>query len=170
MINPTVLARAIEEMLTHNTLAFEEVKIRFQIAGGTDAALAIADVPWELKLAGLVVLSGRTTAEGDAHFFMLPNETLTLTIFNTDYNVTLHAGVAAVTTLAGQQKRLDILGYMTGYLLDGRPGAGGTQPDDGTNGPVTQQGALNFQTDQGVLIDAIIGNNTQTALTNNAGV
>ena len=49
-----------------------------------------------------------------------PSETLTLRVFDTDYTITLVDAYQAGTVTAGFQKRLDTLGYMTGYLLTPR--------------------------------------------------
>ena len=144
------------------------VKIRFQIAPGTDANLGIAGVDFEILSAGTQISTGQTNADGEIDVPLQPllTGTVTVRIFDSDFDLTLHPGLQAVTTLAGQQKRMDILGYITGYQLDT---VGNGTPDDGTDGPKTQQAIMNVQADANIAIDGTVGNQTRTEMTNRAG-
>lgn len=157
-----------EDVLNTLVITRDVVKIRFQIAPGTGAGLGIADVDYKILSGGTEIVSGKTTADGEVEIPLQPLLTgaVTVKIFDTDYNVTLHKGLEAVTTLKGQQKRIDILGYMTGYQRD--PIANDV-PDDGTDGARTQQSIMNVQTDGNLTIDGDIGNQTRTELTTKAG-
>lgn len=164
------VARTSEGEDLTNTLSVtrEVVKIRFQIAPGTDANLGIADAEYRILSGGTEITSGQTNAEGEIEVPLQPLLTgaVTVRIFETDYNLTLHAGLEAVTTRKGQQKRFDILGYMTGYQLSP---IGSDAPDDDNDGPRTQQSIMNLQADSGISIDGAIGAQTRTQLTNKAG-
>ena len=166
MTIPIHLARALSELSSRNILTLRRVKLRFQIGGGTDDALGVENATWTLTLNGRAVGNGTTGADGEVSFLISPGETLVLNIFDTDYNIRLHAGLQPVTQRNGQQKRLDALGYMTGYL---RTPIASDQPDDGTDGPRTRQSLLQFQTDETLRMDSVPGNRTRTALTNKLG-
>jgi hypothetical protein len=164
---PTVLARSIADAITGNMVAMVTVRFRFQIGGGTEDALGIEGADWRALQNDAQIASGRTPATGEVSFLMNPGEEAVLEILGTEYRVTLHPGIAANDTLAGRQKRLDMLGYMTGYQLT--PIADNA-PDDGTDGPRTQQAIMNFQMDQNIGVDGEIGNQTAQALARAAGV
>jgi hypothetical protein len=157
-----------EDLVNTLTTVLEVVKIRFQIAPGTGANLGIADAEYKLLSGSTEIASGTTTADGEIEVPLQPLLTgaVTVRIFESDFNLTLHGGLEAVTTLKGQQKRYDILGYHTGYLRDV---VGNGLPDDGRDGPKTQQCIMNVQTDGSLAIDGTVGNQTRTELTSKAG-
>lgn len=167
---PASTARTSEGETLVNTLTtvLDTVKIRFQIAPGIDANLGIASADFRILVAGTEISSGQTNADGEVEVPLQPLLTgpVTVRIFESDFNITLHGGLQAVTTRAGQQKRFDILGYMTGYQ---RTLVGNAAPDDGTDGSKTQQSIMNLQTDASLTIDGEVGNNTRTQLTTRAG-
>lgn len=157
-----------EDLANTLTAVTGVVKIRFQIAPGTDAGLGIASVPFRILSGGTEIGNGSTNADGEVEVPLQPLLTgaVVVRIFETDFNLTLHPGLQAVTTRAGRQKRYDILGYMTGYQL---VPIGSAVPDDGTDGARSQQSIMNFQTDSNLGIDGAEGNNTRTQLTTKAG-
>ena len=157
-----------EDLVNTLTTVREVVKIRFQIAPGTGAGLGIADADYKISAGGAEIATGKTNADGEVEVPLHPllTGTVTVRIFESDFNLTLHGGLEAVTTLKGQQKRYDILGYMTGYL---RNTVGNSAPDDGTDGSKTQQCIMNVQTDGNLAIDGTVGNQTRTELTSKTG-
>jgi hypothetical protein len=161
------LARSIERLLTRNVLALRVIKLRLQTAGGTGADLGVANAPFTVSLAELQVASGQTDANGELTLLIAPGEVLQVQMLDTTYNVAFGPAMEALTNLRGQQKRLEVLGYLTGYLLSP---LGNDIPDDNTDGPRTRQAALNFQTDQNLTIDAVIGPDTRNALRTATGV
>ncbi len=163
---PISLARSLEALLTRNVLALRLVKLRFQIAGGTGGDLGIGHAPFTVLLDGAEVAAGQTDANGELILLIVPGETLEVQLLDTTYNVSFGPVLDAATTLGGQQKRLELLGYLTGHLLTPLANA---VPNDGTDGPRTRQAALNLQTDQNLAIDADIGTNTRNALTTAVG-
>jgi hypothetical protein len=160
------VARSVANLESRNVLTLRRVKVRFQFGAGADDALGIEGVNWSVSLNGAVVTSGITDAKGEVSFLMSPNETVVLNIFDTDYNVTMHPGLEAATERDGQQKRLDMLGYMIGYL---RNPIGSNRTDDDQDGPLTRQAILNFQTDSNLHMDSVPGRRTRGELTNIVG-
>ncbi len=157
-----------EELVNTLVVSREVVKIRFQIAPGTDANLGIADVDYEVHSGGAVIKSDKTNADGEIEVPLQPLLTgaAIVKIFDTDYSLTLHAGLEGIRTRKGQQKRYDILGYMTGYQLTPIASA---VADDGSDGPRTQQSIMNVQADSNISIDGGVGNQTRTQLTTKTG-
>ncbi len=168
--NPAPVGRTSEGEDLANTLTTitDVVKIRFQIAPGTDAGLGIASADYRILVGGTEHSTGQTNADGEIEVPLQPLLTgnVVVRIFDSDFNLTLHGGLQAVTTLAGQQKRYDILGYITGYQLST---VGNSAPDDGTDGTKTQQAVMNVQADSNLSIDGTVGNQTRTQLTTRAG-
>lgn len=150
------------------TVVLGVVKIRFQIAPGTGAGLGIPSADFRILSGGTELSRGQTNADGEVEVPLLPllTGTVTVNIFGSDYNMSLHPGLQPVDTLAGQQKRCDIMGYITGYQLGT---AGNAAPDDGRDGPKTQQAFMNVQHDGDLSIDGNIGNATRTDMTTKAG-
>lgn len=157
-----------EDLANTLTTITDVVKIRFQIAPGTDAGLGIASANYEILVGGTSHSTGQTNADGEIEVPLQPLLTgpVVVRIFDADYNLTLHGGLQAATTRAGQQKRYDILGYITGYQRDL---VGNAAPDDGLDGVRTQQAIMNFQTDANLAIDGTVGPATRGELVTRAG-
>ena len=115
------LTKTIQGLTLLNTLVVPtgEVRLRFQIAPGTVSGLGIAGAQFSLLFGGAQFASGQTDANGELGIPIqqLLSGTVVVRIFDTDYNVSLHPGLQSPESLAGQQKRLDIMGYITGYQL-----------------------------------------------------
>jgi hypothetical protein len=150
------------------TVVLGVVKVRFQIAPGTGADLGIASADFTISSGGTEITRGQTNADGEVEVPLLPllTGTVTVGIFGSEYNMSLHPGLQPVNTLAGQQKRCDIMGYITGYQLGT---VGNSPPDDGRDGVKTQQAFMNVQHDGDLSIDGTIGNGTRTDMTTKAG-
>lgn len=156
--------RTADGLVDVNTLILRCVNIRFQIAPGVGAGLGIADAPYTVSVGGVQVINDRTTADGEVRVPVVAPEhgVPVLRIFDTDFNVNLHAGLTSIDTLAGQQKRLDHLGYLTGYQLT--PIANEV-PDDGRDGARTQQSIMNLQIENALTLDGEVGRNTKAKIT-----
>jgi len=165
---PTARTAEGEDLVNTLVVSREVLKIRFQIAPGTDANLGIADVDYKILSGGTEIKSGKTTADGEIEVPLQPLLTgaVVVKIFDTDYNLTLHPGLEGIRTRKGQQKRYDILGYMTGYQLTPIASA---VADDGTDGTRTQQSIMNLQADSNISIDGGVGPNTRAQITTKAG-
>ena len=157
-----------EDLVNTLVISRDIVKIRYQIAPGTEAGLGIANADFKILSGGTEIKSGKTNADGEIEVPLQPLLTgaVTVNIFGTDFNLTLHKGLEVVTNRKGQQKRFDILGYATGYQRD--PVANNV-PDTGTDSARFQQAIMNLQTDSNLDIDGIIGVNTRNDLTSKAG-
>jgi hypothetical protein len=139
--------RTAAKLSTGNVFVFRKVPLRFQITPGTQEGVGIAGLDYTITLDGKIVGTGTTDADGEVE---VPLDALiqgspVLRILDTDYHLHLHPGLQPLDTLAGQQKRLDHLGYMTGYLTEP---IGSAVPDDGVDSPRTQQAIMNFQMDR----------------------
>lgn len=138
-----------------NTIVMPTVRIRFQICGGTDAGLGVAGVPYQVLLNGTKLKDDTTDANGECtvEILVIQQGGAVLHIFDTDYNLSFSL-LQALTTMKGQQKRLEIMGYFTGYQIIPQ---GNLPVDDGNDTPAFQQAIMNFQTDQVIGMDGIIG-------------
>jgi peptidoglycan hydrolase-like protein with peptidoglycan-binding domain len=156
--------RTMPDLMGLNVLTLMTIPLRFQIAPGTAASLGIADVDYTISFDGSEIAGGQTNADGEVSIPLLAlmgTLPAVLRILDTDFNLTLHPGLQATNRMDGRQRRLEHLGYMTGYQL---VAIGGDQPDDNTDGPRTQQAIMNFQMDESLTVDGDTGNQTTTKL------
>jgi hypothetical protein len=142
------------------------LRIRFQICGGTAEGLDVPGADYEVRRGGTVIRRGTTRPGEDIEIHYRAGQEHRLRIFDTDYVIRPHAGLAPVTELAGAQKRLEILGYLTGYQLEPLED---DPPDDSVDGPRTQQAIMNFQADRGLRLDGLLGEETRRSLEEAAG-
>jgi len=148
------------EGLTHlNTLAMPSVRIRFQICPGVDPGLGIAGAAYKILSNGAEFKKGTTDANGEVAvpILLITQGGCALHIFDTDFDLSFHV-LQTLTTVAGQQKRFDIMGYNTGYQLVALLN---NVIDDGVDNERFQQAIMNFQTDQVIGIDGVIGPKTR---------
>ena len=157
------VTRTADDLDHGNTLVLPDVKVRFQIAPGTASGLGIDGAEYVLLISGTEIGRDRTNADGEIALPLraVMDRTLTVRIFETEYAFEIHPGLQAIDTRRGQQKRLDIAGYMTGYQ---RSAVGSDEPDDGTDGTRTQQSILNLQADSDIGVDGDIGPQTLGAI------
>lgn len=152
-------ARTQKDLPHKNTLVLRKLKVYFQRfpgKGGTDADRAINDVEYVLRVAGRVVDKGKTAADGSIEMMVPAGQPAELEIFGTKYDVKIHNWLEPETQVKGQQRRLSMLGYELG------------EPD-GRFGEKTDRAALNFQADQGLEPDGIIGSGTRSRLKSEFG-
>jgi hypothetical protein len=162
-----IIARTAEGLAHLATLVLPSVRIRFQICPGTEAGLGIAGVDYQVLSNGAVFRSDVTDANGEATvpILLINQGGAVLRIFGTDYNLTFHP-LTALTTVTGQQKRLDVMGYFTGYQL---LALANNPIDDGNDTTFFQQAIMNFQTDQVIAMDGVIGPVTRGKMQTAAG-
>lgn len=161
------VARTVPDRAHHNTLAVLPVRLRFQIAPGTGSGLGIAGLTYEIRIDDHLVFRGTTSADGEA---LIPYGPLTLgpvilRMMDTDYQIQLYPALQLITNFAGLRKRLETLGYLTGYLTLPLQG----QPDVDEDSVETQQAILNLQADQGQTIDGDVGRQTRDRLHQQVG-
>jgi Putative peptidoglycan binding domain len=130
----------------------------------------IAGIEFQVTIAGAIVQSGTTGADGRVDVRVPVGGTSTLQLMSSgtvaaEYQITVDDGTPdAVTTLTGQQQRLRMLGYHIGHT---GPDSNGVE---GTLNAATESAILDFQADRGLVTDAVVGPITQGRLTARAGV
>ncbi len=161
------VTRTSEGLTVLNTLVMPTVRVRFQICPGNRAGLGIANVPYQVLLNGAKLKDDTTDANGEAtvEILVIQQGGAVLHIFDTDYNLSFSV-LHALSATPGQQKRLEVLGYFTGYQLVALLN---NPVDDGVDTPGFQQAIMNFQTDQVLAIDGIIGPKTRASMQNVGG-
>jgi len=139
------LTRSLADLNVSNMLTLGILKVRFQLAPGAGDDLGIANADYTIAFEGEDEPrhQGKTNAAGevpvpvlDLVAGMLGSAPLVIEILGTRYALRLHPGLESMKSFKGLQKRLDALGYMTGYQLEP---LGNAKPDDGLDGPRTQQ-------------------------------
>ncbi len=161
------VTRTSDGLAILNTLVMPTVRLRFQICPGTDAGLGIAGAPYQVLLNGAKLKDDTTDANGEAtvEILVIVQGGAVLHIFDTDYNLSFSL-LQALTTTPGQQKRLEVMGYLTGYQLAPQLNSA---VDDGNDTPAFQQAIMNFQTDQVIAMDGTIGPVTRGKMQTAAG-
>jgi hypothetical protein len=135
------------------------IKIMFQVfpgVKGTNAQRGIAGVPYTAKTGNGSVMSGTTAADGGVSLLVLTDDDITLTIFDTDYLISVKGSIEASNITKGVQRRLSLLGYELGDI-------------DGSVGKWTDRSLLNLQADSNLNADGNINNRTQTQLVTDFG-
>ncbi|WP_394845908.1 peptidoglycan-binding protein [Pendulispora brunnea] len=157
--------RTMPGSASYNTVRLPTtIPVRFQLAPGTGPNLGIANADYTVGLEGEPPLAqGKTDATGQVPVLLAAFwvGTPIIEILGTRYEVHLHSELASIKTLAGVQKRLDALGYMTGYQL---VPIGDAEPADGVDGARTQQAILNFQSDHEFVMNGFLSNETLNAI------
>jgi hypothetical protein len=153
------VARTQKGLAHRNTLGLRKLKLFFQCfpgKAGSDAQRAIAAVDYTLRIAGRVVDKGQTAADGSIELLLPAGLAAELEIFGTKYDLTGTPWLEPVADVIGQQRRLSMMGYAIGN-------------PDGTAGEKTDRSALEFQADQGLGPDGVIGGGTRGKLTSEFG-
>lgn len=154
----TLIQRIAEGNAGHNTLKAKHLKIYFQRfpgKNGSDADRGIADVEYTLTVGGRVN-KGKTAADGLVHVLICAGQLAGLAIFGTTYTLQIDNHLEAVTDVHGRQRRLSMLGYELG-----KP--------DGVWGKESDRAALNFQGDEGLSPDGVVGPQTGPKLRSTFG-
>jgi hypothetical protein len=158
-----VVSRTLSSLNSLNTLTLPFARIRFQICPGIGGGLGVSGVSYTVSVLGFTIKTDTTDADGEATVPALPG--VVLRIFDTDYNLS-SAPLQAVTSVAGQQQRLGVTGYFTGYQLTA---LANNPVADGNDTSRFQQAINNFQTDRNLTIDGLIGPQTRGQLQTAAG-
>lgn len=153
------VARTQKDLPHKNSLVLRNLKVYFQRfpgKAGSDADRAISDVEYVLRAGGRVVDKGKTAADGSIEMLVPAGVPIELEVFGTKYDVSIHPFMEPATTTQGAQRRLSMLGYELGNA-------------DGVFGEKSDRAALNFQADQSLEPDGVVGHNTQSKLTSEFG-
>ena len=167
-----VVARLVSASGAFNTLALPPpVPIHLHrspdFPGG--AARGIDSLDFRVVTGGAVIQAGRTGPDGKIDVRVPPGGSSTVQVLFggavvAEYEVTVDsAALDAVGTVQGQQERLRMLGYQIGH--SGPDGNG----VDGTANFVFERSMIDFQADQGIVMDAVVGPVTSGRLTGRAG-
>jgi peptidoglycan hydrolase-like protein with peptidoglycan-binding domain len=164
----TLVARTAQDQTGLNTVVVLTYPVRFQFAPGAANGLGIVGADFVATSGGAEIASGTTDANGEVQIpiMALFSAPVTVTILGTDYVFSFKPQQQA-EVLAGLQQRLDKLGYLSGYQL---AALDGTATDDGKDGPETQQSFMNFQTDENLAPDGVIGPISRQVLVAKTGV
>jgi hypothetical protein len=136
----------------------------------------ISGVSFQVLINGAVVQSGTTPQDGRIDVRVPPGGSSTLQLLDNgspvaDYEITVDTGALdPADQVRGQQQRLRMLGYQIGS--DGPDGNGvNINTADGRNVPNAEfeRSLVDFQADQGLFPDAIVGNQTRPRLVSRAG-
>jgi hypothetical protein len=166
-----VVARLVSSSAAFNTLNLPPpVPIHFQRSPDFPAGdvRGIDSLDFQVVSGGAVIQVGRTGPDGKIDVRVPPGGSSTLQLLHNgavvaEYVIVIDASaLSAVNTVQGQQERLRMLGYQIGHT-----GADGNGVD-GNQSLVFERSILDFQTDQGLLADAV-NPQTQPNLTTRAG-
>ncbi len=167
-----VISRLVDSSTAFNTLNLPPpVPIHFQRSPGFPQGdvRGISGLNFQVLIAGAVVQTGVTPADGKMDVRVPPGGTSTLQLMNgttvvAEYEISIDAAaLAPIAQLDGQQQRLRLLGYQIGHS-----GTDGNGIDNAQNFDF-ERSVLDFQVDQAVLPDANVTPALQGQLTARAG-
>ena len=166
---PEAIARLVPDSAAHNTLNTKTVTIFFQKFPGSSSSAGIADLDFQVvNPDGSVAQSGKTPADGKIKVRLSPGSSAKLQILGSVYDISLLGrSLFPKDELRGVQERLNILGYNAGTLrADNRKAAlRDLQNNMGLNdSEPSERAILNFQADNALFTDAMVGPATQSKL------
>jgi len=141
-----------------------------------DDVRGIMGVSFQVLINGSVVQSGTTPQDGRIDVRVPPGGSSTLQLLVdgsavADYEITVETGALdPANQVRGQQERLRMLGYQIGS--DGPDGNGvnaATADAMNVSNGEFERALLDFQADQGLFPDAIVGKQTRPRLVSRAG-
>ena len=173
---PTPVSRLVSSSAAFNTLNQPPpIPIFLQMSPDAPSGdvRGIAGVDFQVLVNNAVIQQGTTPANGRVDVRVPPggSATLQLLVNNAsvaEYVITVDTGALdAATTVRGQQERLRMLGYQIGHT--GPDSNGVNAAGDNAMNFDTERSIVDFQCDQGLFPDGIIGNQTRPRLTTRAG-
>jgi len=115
-------------------VTFTVVFQRFPGVNGTDQDRGIGGAPFKLRVSGQPDKIDKTNPDGSVKVVMPAGAAAILDIFGSSYELSPKAGIEALNTIPGVQRRLDMLGYHPGAI-------------NGTVGVETDDAVLKLQAD-----------------------
>jgi hypothetical protein len=174
-MTPTPIARQVDSSTGHNTLNLPPtVPIFLQMSPDAPQGdvRGISGVAFQVLLNGSVVQSGTTPQDGRIDVRVPPGGSSTLQLLVNgasvaEYEISVDTGALdPADQVRGQQQRLRMLGYQIGS--DGPDGNGVAAAPAEANAAF-ERGLVDFQADQGLFPDGIVGNQTRPKLVSRAG-
>jgi peptidoglycan hydrolase-like protein with peptidoglycan-binding domain len=160
------IAKLVENSTANNTLNARTVNIFFQKFPGVSGSPGIAGLEFTVTNPdGSVAQQGKTPSDGKIKIRISPGSSASLKILGSTYDVSLLGRTLFPRDeLRGVQERLNILGYNAGTLradnqkANARDAAGNMGLNDSEP---SERAILNFQADNGLFTDAMVGPQTQ---------
>lgn len=175
----TPISRLVNDSSAHNTLNQPPaIPIFLQMSPDAPSGdvRGIVGIQFQVLINGAVAQSGTTPQNGRIDVRVPPGGTSTLQLLDNgqsvaEYEISVDTGALdSIDTVRGIQQRLRMLGYQIGH--DGPDGNGvNINTADGRNAgnAETERSILDFQADQGLVLDAIVGQKTGPRLVTRAG-
>ena len=164
------VARLGPDASGHNTLNIKTIEVFMQRFAGmiADTDAGIEGMSYQVFNNGEMVQSGVTEADGRILVRMLNGAAELRLMFNNicvaRYTINdRQEPLEADTEIAGVQRRLRALGYQLGHAGDGSDGI------DGDLGWKTDKAILDFQIDNNLAFDGVVGRRTRSALNDVVG-
>jgi Putative peptidoglycan binding domain len=163
-------SRLVRDSTAHNTLDSRTIEVFFHKSPSwaESDTRGIGEMDYEIVADGIVVRSGTTEDDGRIEVPVTGGQAeLRLTFQGNEvatyqFNVRDDA-LEGDTTIPGIQRRLRILGYHLGHAGAGQDGI------DGDLGGKSDKAILDFQIDNQLAIDGVVGANTRTTLNDIVG-
>jgi len=167
----SAISRLFADAPAHNTLVIRTVEIFFHRSPSPaqDVVRGIDDISWRVMSGGVEIQNGLTNSDGlvavqvrgttDSILELLHDGTVV-----SQYRVRPRAGgYEADTTVEGVQRRLMQLGYHIGHSSPTGDGV------DGDLGTTTDKAILDFQIDEVIDFDGVVGGTTRSHLNDQCG-
>jgi hypothetical protein len=166
----TFLSRLVRDSQAHNTLDSRTLEVFFQKSPSWPEGdtRGIEHLDYEIVAGGTTIQSGSTGADGKIEVPVTGGQAELRLTFNGNPVATYQLSLRddpfeAGNTILGVQRRLRTLGYHLAHAGDGQDGV------DGDLGLRTDKAILDFQIDQQLDIDGVVGHNTQHSLSDVVG-
>lgn len=171
----TPISRLVSDSIAHNTLNLPPtVPIFLQMSPDAPQGdvRGIMGVHFQVLINGAVAQSGVTPQDGRIDVRVPPGGSSTLQLLVdgasvADYEITVDSGALdPADQVRGQQQRLRMLGYQIGS--GGPDGNGVNAAGDSAKTADFERALVDFQADQGLFPDGIVGNQTRPRLVTRA--
>jgi hypothetical protein len=166
----TYVSRLVRTAQYHNLLNIRVVEVTFQRSPGKDNSgfRGIGGLEYQVLSNGNIVQTGRTGDDGKISVPVAGDPSQLQLMFDGNAVATYQIGIRddaweANTTVTGVQRRLRSLGYHLGHAGTGNDGI------DGEVGEKTDKAIQDFQIDNSLAFDGIVGNQSRTKLDEQVG-
>ncbi len=165
------IARLFSGSQSHNTLVIRTVEVTFQRSPSHPSgdSRGVNALNWRVMSGGVEIQNGVTDDSGLIEVQVRGNADSILELLHAgatvaQYRVRLRAaGYEADTSTAGWQRRLMQLGYHVGHSSAAGDGV------DGDIGPKSDKAILDFQVDEVIDFDGVVGGTTRAHMNDQCG-